>query len=78
MTTATVVETARVERLTQGDHEYDRHWETVEVFRADRRREPRVLLSEWLHDKRPPTGTYRLLTSWQARSDEIVYRSSAA
>jgi hypothetical protein len=75
---ATVIETARVEQLVQGDHEYDRSWQPVEAFRADRRREPRVLLSEWLHDNRPPSGTYRLLTSWGARSDEITYRGGVA
>ena len=81
MTTATIIETARVEQLVQGDHEYDRSWEPVDsagLFVVDRRRAAVTLLSEWLHDTQPPTGTYRLLTSWGARSPEIRYRSQAA
>lgn len=82
MTTATVIETARVEQLVQGDHEYDRRWETADaaavLFVVDRRREPNIILSEWLHDAQPPTGTYRLICSWGARSDEVRYRSQAA
>lgn len=77
MTTATVVETARVEQLVQGDHEYDRSWKTRDTFRADRR-DANLLLSVWLHERQPLTGTYRLFTSWGARSDEIAYRGAVA
>ena len=78
ISTATVIETARVEQLVQGDHEYDRDWETVgRPFAVGRRSIPNVLLSEWLHERQPATGTYRLVTSWGARSDEIVYRAGA-
>lgn len=78
MTVATVIETARVEELRQGDGEYGRHWHPLVTIRADRHERPEVTLSKWLHDNRPPTGTYRLVTSWGARSDEILYRGRTA
>lgn len=77
MSVATVTETARVEELRQGEHEYDRHWEPIAAIPAPRQ-EPNVLLSAWLHDTTPPTGTYRLTTSWGARSDEVQYREKVA
>lgn len=75
---ATVIETARIERLTAGDHEYDRGWETLDVVRTERSEQPNRTLSGWLHDNRPETGTYRLVTSWGARSDEVAYRGASA
>lgn len=78
MSTVVVTETARVERLVQGDHEYDRRWETLVAIQANRREDPNRTLSAWLHDRRPATGTYRLMASWGGRSDEITYRSRVA
>lgn len=75
---ASVVETARVEQLVQGDHEYDRSWEPVAAVAASRNERLNRTLSAWLHDNRAETGTYRLVTSWGARSDEIRYRSRVA
>lgn len=77
MTVASLTETARVERLLQGEHEYDRRWEPIAAIPASRREDPNRTLSAWLHDRRPETGTYRLVTSWGARSDDITYRKSA-